>query len=816
MYIYDEHLRLYVNTDPLLVSNRVLQAAKEFDPDICLEWNGDGFVYAVSYDLAKALSSRLSIRMLTVQEYMGLVGRHPEVASHYFAEWLHDTYATRANTSTSHYIDTKGSRIPIGRPGWFSISDVGERGLPKRVDELPQPGLWKFWSPDFTDFVSGALRNFVTSSGTCSLDLGIPIFATHPKIMIRECYKTLPSARSSELAVVWKTYQQLTQVKDNEGIRSLLLSLDLSNLSPLYNNDEFELHKEQEMLADLRGKKRLLLDDNDQLKVLGWDQLHGLFSPKDPSQATYVLGHPRPDADSVISAIFEAMRRRVSYPSRAALPWAESVPREVRALLGEHVTQMLLSTKKPGRENDIVLVDCHESSMQLQMGVRGIIDHHIVRKKFPYYVAVSHEVSWSSTLQVYVKILGSGWDLDTRLARVLLEATILEAEPSLLNFMGEIDRLAIARLRKIALSARTYRHLMGLMIDTEDARELFYRDYRQTCYGFSVVKSMVSNSYVALAEENNRKENLPLTVVKEIIYAQDFENVTSESLYLVFNSTYHDKGFRHTVREVVCAAYRRFHGKDVVSVSPDCIKVMHTPHQTPRLLLLPLIEQIVQEHLRFVFAACINKYISMGFYGGSNAVHGIPGDESTVKADLSFYEAKRILSSTKSTTMLTLAEFWMVYSEMDHRGYRFALKSLQDECYVELLDTEILDCRIIRTSEGLQEFPIEEAKPGLIKPGEAVSHVGIPLVLHSPDTYGDRTLWRYWSPDSGTNVATRGHIFVMDQTSIDLKVRPEERTPQLTFRPIYSDIPEIRYMIENNAESWIKLTIFPRLFSVVD
>lgn len=51
----------------------------------------------------------------------------------------------------------------------------------------------------------------------------------------------------------------------------------------------------------------------------------------------------------------------------------------------------------------------------------------------------------------------------------------------------------------------------------------------------------------------------------------------------------------------------------------------------------------------------------------------------------------------------------------------------------------------------------------------------------------------------------------MDQPCIDLKIGTE----QLTFRPIYRDIPDIHYVIElTEDKSWIKVNVFPRLFSI--
>ena len=119
---------------------------------------------------------------------MALVCREPKVVSSEFAEWLTDRY-TLSETRQCFDSQNKFVEMPISRPAWFRLEDVDDRGLPRRTSSLNSPGLWKFWSPGHTEFTSAAMRSFVTSSGTCSLDLGIPDFAKHPMIMIRECYQ---------------------------------------------------------------------------------------------------------------------------------------------------------------------------------------------------------------------------------------------------------------------------------------------------------------------------------------------------------------------------------------------------------------------------------------------------------------------------------------------------------------------------------------------------------------------------------------------------------------------------------------------------
>jgi hypothetical protein len=833
MYRCISSLGLYVNTEPLLISSRVIRAARSFDPLTELKWNDQGYVCGVSYDLAMGIAKELDICVLSLRDYVRIAREVPEVMSSDFAEWLSDTYVFEQGDKTpKHYPDTNLLRksssasekvlrttsgkleIPVGRPGWFDFASLGEDGLPTRLNETSQPGDWKFWSLEATEHTSGALRNFVTSSGTCSLDLGIPVFARHPKIMMRECYKSLAPPSPSPIMVVWEEYEKLTQSRNDNAIRSFLGSIDLDGLHSSHAADEFIACKEMEMHIDMKGKQTLLAHCTGTLPKIERAHMIDVLQKTPDDETLYVVGHPRPDSDSVISAIFEAIRRNLKYPPRTCLPWTESVPREVQHLLGLEATTKLSKIPAPGSQHDIVLVDCHQVATERQTNVKAIIDHHIIRRRYPYYVEMSHEVSWSSTLQVYVKILGSGWELSPQLAKILLDATTLEAEPALLVYMSEIDRLSIERLKHVARHIPCYNSLMAIMVDEASIEEMFYRDYRQTSYGFAVVKTQISRDYTKIAEGNNSKKRLPLTVVKEIAYSGKFEIIRTEKIWFIFNSDFHDKGFRNAVSQTVYDACNRFHKHRWISKKAGMIEIGQPMHQTPRLLLQPLIEILVEEHLKFVYATSIGRYLAMGFYSGIEAVYGIPGEDMHICTSVSYNEVKAILENSE-VSMLSLPEYWAVYHELHHRGHTYALRSLADANYVELLATEIEDCQTIRSgSESTSVSHIESASPALICPTESYHPTGIPKNLRRPDTYDDPSLWRYWSPDSKHNVSTRGHIFVMNQTSIDLEMRPDEKTKNLTFRRVYRDIPDLRFEVKSDGENWVKVVIKPRLFSV--
>lgn len=110
---------------------------------------------------------------------MHLARREPRVASDVFAEWLLDSYTL---SSDKRMIDFSGRDVvvPPSRPGWFDLDDIGDNGLPTQISGSPAAGKWKFWTHEDDRFVSSAVRSFVTSAGACSLDLGIPQFASHP------------------------------------------------------------------------------------------------------------------------------------------------------------------------------------------------------------------------------------------------------------------------------------------------------------------------------------------------------------------------------------------------------------------------------------------------------------------------------------------------------------------------------------------------------------------------------------------------------------------------------------------------------------
>jgi hypothetical protein len=76
----------------------------------------------------------------------------------------------------------------------------------------------------------GAMRSFVTLSGTCSLDLGIQAKARHPMAMIRECYPTLKPEESSPIESIWNDYLSVTKRRNDDEIKKFILSQMVESL----------------------------------------------------------------------------------------------------------------------------------------------------------------------------------------------------------------------------------------------------------------------------------------------------------------------------------------------------------------------------------------------------------------------------------------------------------------------------------------------------------------------------------------------------------------------------------------------------------
>lgn len=349
---------------------------------------------------------------------------------------------------------------------------------------------------------------------------------------------------------------------------------------------------------------------------------------------------------------------------------------------------------------------------------------------------------------------------------------MIEAEPSLMEKMSQIDRLALARLNALAKDSLSYPSLMTLLTRDTMRGDPFIMDYKQGHYGFSVIKTQVAASYASQARNNNIKQHLPMTIVKQVVYDDEFRSILQEKISVYFNKCFHDKGFKKAIMDTTRKACEALHGSDHVSATRYEIEIMNVPHQTPRLLLAPLLEILVREHLRFYFSKSLEMYVSCGFYTQEQGDYAQFDEKPDTKTGISFEDVKALLYRKTETSFMSLPQYWKVYQECESFKDTVTLRSLR-----ELLDTSIHRCSEVQNCDGRPIRPvIVEAKLALIRPQDINAKTGLPERLVSPDTYSNNNLWRGWSPDQTENVATQNHIFVMDQTCIDLKIGRKETT----------------------------------------
>jgi hypothetical protein len=246
-----------------------------------------------------------------------------------------------------------------------------------------------------------------------------------------------------------------------------------------------------------------------------------------------------------------------------------------------------------------------------------------------------------------------------------------------------------------------------------------------------------------------------------VIYDDCFETIRQEIISMHFNDSFCDKGFRDAILSTAKAACEALHGTECVKPNGTQITVSNVTHQTPRLLLAPLLGHIVREQLRFFYAKSIGEYVSCGFYTSEQGDYATPCTELIPTTGICFDDVKRLLEGRSSTSFMSLPEYWKVYRECEAVGDRVTLQSLRDPNYVELLDTIIRAGTEVTHHDRRPTGPpprILEARPALIRPANINPQTGFPDRLVSADTYGDNTLWRYWSPDGRERGHARAHL----------------------------------------------------------
>jgi hypothetical protein len=81
-------------------------------------------------------------------------------------------------------------------------------------------------------------------------------------------------------------------------------------------------------------------------------------------------------------------------------------------------------------------------------------------------------------------------------------------------------------------SVRDYGALLDWMMVETSPSALFYKDYRQMTFGFSVIRCKEYFDMTEIAKENNLKHHLPLSTIKQILVKREEPWIASERITL--------------------------------------------------------------------------------------------------------------------------------------------------------------------------------------------------------------------------------------------------------------------------------------------
>jgi inorganic pyrophosphatase/exopolyphosphatase len=568
----------------------------------------------------------------------------------------------------------------------------------------------------------------------------------------------------------------------------------------------------------------------------------------------FVMGHKNPDTDTAVSSLIEAYRNSLLDTDTYYIPVIQGsrIPDEIRRLLGEEIS------------DSIVLTDCQEYAAALHSGlarwilvdqnvsevqryVVSIVDHHILsRKAQKQDISITWEMVGSATALVTQKFHGMGVDVDKNIARILYGATLMDTEDRSDKKMTFKDTLVMNDLRRISniqSDKALFQTFMSHLLNTDDAELLFNRDYKQDwgIFGFAVAKTKgafaengqekkkaLLDRLVECAKKNNKDKNFPLTIVKVADYLDDNETVNRERVYLIFND-YVLPEFKYTMFQFISKIIENeFRAKNVqVQQTVNSIDFWGVGDQLSRKVTAPFFEPIVEAFNEYYYSALTNLYVKREFLKVDEQVQRMAqkfGIELSVDHEgrvnnITYNEAKQLVDSL-GLDMMSLSEYWKILKEAGETHDEQMLKHLRSAGFVELLDTVILEGKyiinhpkVVITDNGYEyigernDVNIPVGVPGLIYPEDIDLASGFPKIVQNPRQYGDKRLWRYWSPDGPLCIPTRGHIFLLNQPSFDTKIHPDDALPNLGIRVCCKTVkPPMVKIIEN--EKGVNVEIF--------
>ena len=242
-----------------------------------------------------------------------------------------------------------------------------------------------------------------------------------------------------------------------------------------------------------------------------------------------VTGHPAPDTDAAVSALFEAWR--LTQTGSPALPLIQgTLSRETAYLLGDIVFPDL-----PDGCGKWVLTDHHDTAAY-EGEVVAIVDHHPVAEgvTFDGIDACIRPVGAATTL-VAQRIRENGFALDPACARILLGAILLDTEGLSSRKAKEEDRDAAAWLSALCGEEvyAFYGVLQEQLLSETDVDVLYERDYRaytaadgSPLLGFAILKVRRGNlpdrdAVRRRLAEDAAAHGYAATVAKIALYGED-------------------------------------------------------------------------------------------------------------------------------------------------------------------------------------------------------------------------------------------------------------------------------------------------------
>lgn len=589
-YSYSEILDAFVAHEPQKIDEQVVKAATELG--INISWDDEGRIKDVSYTEIRRLVEKLGVSFLSPTEFWQVFAEAKkngnqtmieQMQSDEYTEWLDAVYMKDGNGKVwmmehPELIEVEGGfeykgekkeiTIPEGRPGWFNPDDIDvENAVPNKVllkKEKADRKAWKYWSVFKLNEAVAPIRGYVTSSGTPSYDLDIPVSAKQPVLMFREVRKELPESAMDQ-EILKTASQHITQYqstiaekpatqnpKEHEDFyaqRKNILDFIESKGADFKETKNKNILSIREKLTDILGLIRIMArEKNDQETIETLEKIsQKMFSLEkdvvninsfenfiansrknldlalqEKKRIVFVMGHKNPDTDTAISSVMEAYRNSLIDQETAYIPVIQGkrIPDEIQKLLGEKIAEDIFLSNEPNYEQALnsgqarwILVDQNVSDVQ-RFAI-GTIDHHLLSEKAKKQKnPMTWEMAGSTTALVMQKFEGMGIDIDKALAEILYGATLMDTENRSSSKMTYKDKLVMDNLKKISEISddeEFYQNLMDKLLNTDDAEMLFERDYKEDWgFGFAVAKA----KGIFDQEGNVQKENLLLDLMQ--------------------------------------------------------------------------------------------------------------------------------------------------------------------------------------------------------------------------------------------------------------------------------------------------------------